>query len=167
MRVTCVTRPGVGLRGEPGPPIRTRACVRALQLQDPPNRLPTRLLDTNTSSGHRLQHQTGSLRAYRSRTGTYTILRLSVPPPFPALPPSFLLRRSPHLRLSLLRASSLFILSLSLPPCPSLPHASPRARQHDTTGICAIIKPRLLPRLHTHRPGGASQWTAGKTIGIS
>lgn len=32
--------------------------VRALQLQDPPNRLPTRLVDTNTTSGHRLQHQT-------------------------------------------------------------------------------------------------------------
>lgn len=163
MRVTCVTRPGVSLRGEPGPPIRTtRACVRALQLQDPPNRLPTRLLDTNTSSGHRLQHQTGSLRAYRSRTGTYTILQLSVPA-LPLFPPTSISSPPPF---SSPRLVPFYSLPLA-PPCPSLPHASPRARQHDTTGICAIIKPRLLPRLHTHRPGGASQWTAGKPIGIS
>lgn len=54
--------------------------VRALQLQDPPNRLPTRLVDTNTTPGHRLQHRTGPWRIVRTGTPLFC-------PPFSAFPP--------------------------------------------------------------------------------
>lgn len=114
--------------GEPEPPIRTRACVRALQLQDPPNRLPTRLLDTNTSSGHRLQHQTGSLRAYRSRTSTPSSSSPSLHPslPSPSFPPTSISSPPPF-------SSPRLVPFSSLPLGPPLPFAPSRVSSRTPT----------------------------------
>ena len=68
--------------------------VRALQLQDPPNRLPTRLVDTNTTPWHRLQHRTGagggeeetsSSSSHRPGGNTAALLSFVLRPSFPRL----------------------------------------------------------------------------------
>lgn len=136
----------------PGRP--TYVHVRApLQLQDPPNRLPTRLLDTNTNP-----RDTDS---NTERDFSVRIVRAGTPPSVrPSVRSSVLLRSS-----SLPSLTSTFLF---FPVFPYLSFVSFARRSHLlATGICTIIKPRLLPRLHTHRPGGACQWTAGKPIGIS
>lgn len=123
---------------------------------------------------HRLHNTNTSLRNTDSntkrgsacvRTGTLSsvpplfLLHRSSPSPFSSplhlVPFSFFFFSSPSL---------FFFLSLylSLAPCYFRSHLL-----EPNTGICTNIKPRLLPRLHTHRPGGAFQWTARKPIGIS
>lgn len=150
--------------GQAGRPIRTRACAVATAGPAKPvtHAAPRH---QHQPPGHRLQHQTGSQRAYRSDGNT--IVRPTVRPsvrPFVRSSVRSSVPPFPHRR----AFTSTFLLFLAQRPFFSLSLAPFTRRSHLlATGICTIIKPRLLPRLHTHRPGGVFQWTAGKPIGIS
>lgn len=146
-------------------PIRTRAYVRC-NCRTRQTGYPSAPQHQHQPPGHRLQHQTGSLHAFgREHHPPAVRPRPSLRPfsPTSILTSAFLFSSTPRPFLFLFLFFSFFpSLYLSLAPCYFRSYlVAPN------TGICTNIKPRLLPRLHTHRPGGAFQWTARKPIGIS
>lgn len=131
---------GVGVRGRG--PIRTRACVRVATAG------PAKPV---THAAPRHQHQLGTpTPTPNGAPARVSLGREHHPPAVPLCPslrpPPLSSYVDPHLRLSLLRALSLFLLSLPRSLALRSSVAPPRA---NTTGICAIIKPRLLRRGYT------------------